>query len=166
MLHCNILILIVKKPMNLCDNHDKCIIDALEKAQKICDKNKVRFTNLRKKIFTIILQNHQSCKAYDILAILQKEDPAAKPATIYRALDFLLEYGLIHKLHISNSYVSCRHPSEHDKSVFLICEKCNIVQEYCDADIAGKLTKISTNNNFNIKQSAIELTGICNICID
>ena len=78
--------------MNLCSDHNKCIVDSLDKAQKICDKNNVRFTDLRKKIFTIILQNHQSCKAYDILAILQKEDSSAKPATIYRALDFLLEY--------------------------------------------------------------------------
>jgi Fur family zinc uptake transcriptional regulator len=150
--------------MNLCSNHDKCIIDSLDKAQEVCDKNKVRFTNLRKKIFTIILQTHQACKAYDVLSILQKEDPSAKPATIYRALDFLLEYGLIHKLHISNSYVSCRHSAEHDKSIFLICKKCNIVQEYCDIEIANKLAEISKNNKFTIQEAAIEFSGVCNIC--
>ena len=127
-------------------------------------KNDLRFTDLRKKVFSIILQNHEPSKAYDILNILQKEDSSAKPATVYRTLDFLLEYGLIHKLHISNSYVTCSHPLKHKRCSFLICNECNEVKECCDKDLTNELERIGLKNNFQIENTVVEIKGICNFC--
>lgn len=150
--------------MKSCDNHSKCIKSALSEAEKICDKNNLRFTDLRQKVFLIILQSHQSCKAYDILETLQKNDSSAKPATVYRSLDFLLDYGLVHKLHSLNSYVICSHPLRHSRCSFLICYKCNEVLECCDDDISKEIEKIGSNNSFLVKQAAIEIGGICSSC--
>jgi Fur family zinc uptake transcriptional regulator len=147
-------------------NHNKCIEDSFEKAKEICNKNGLRFTDLRQKIFSIILQNHQPSKAYDVLSILQKEDSSAKPATIYRALDFLIECGLLHKLHISNSYVVCSHPLKHNRCSFLICNECNEVQESCDKDLATEVDNIGSKNNFKIEYVAIEIRGVCSSCIN
>ena len=152
--------------MNSCNNHNRYIDDVFAKAEEICLKYNLRFTNLRRKIFTIIVQNPQPSKAYDILDILQKENSSAKPATIYRTLDFLLKYGLIHKLHISNSYVICHHPLQHKKCSFLICSKCNEVKECCDNDLTEELQKIGLRNYFHIEDSNIEIKGICNSCIN
>lgn len=151
--------------MNSCNHHNQCIKDAFEKAEEICSKHDLRFTDLRQKVFSIILQNHQPSKAYDILNILQKEDPSAKPATVYRTLDFLLEYGLIHKLHISNSYVTCSHPLKHKRCSFLICNKCNEVKECCDKNLVKELEKIGSKNNFKVEDTTVEIRGICSSCV-
>jgi Fur family zinc uptake transcriptional regulator len=151
--------------MTSCNDHNKCTQDAFEMAQEICIKQDLRFTDLRQKVFSIILQNHQPSKAYDILNILQKEDSSAKPATVYRTLDFLLEYGLIHKLHISNSYVTCSHPLKHKRCSFLICNKCSEVRECCDKDLTNQLEKIGSKNDFKIEDATVEIRGICNACV-
>jgi Fur family transcriptional regulator, zinc uptake regulator len=151
--------------MTSCNDHNKCTQDAFKTAQEICIKQDLRFTDLRQKVFSIILQNHQSSKAYDILNILQKEDSSAKPATVYRTLDFLLEYGLIHKLHISNSYVTCSHPLKHKRCSFLICSKCGDVRECCDQDLINQLEKIGSKNDFKIEDATVEIRGICNVCV-
>lgn len=147
-----------------CNNHNHCIESALNEAKEICHQKNSRFTDLRQKVFLIILQNHQSCKAYDILEILQEEDSSAKPATVYRSLDFLLEHGLIHKLHSLNSYVPCSHPLKHKRCIFLICNKCNQVAECCDDKLNSDIEKIGSKGNFLIEQVATEITGTCNSC--
>ncbi|MFT7099217.1 MAG: Fur family zinc uptake transcriptional regulator [Rickettsiales bacterium] len=151
--------------MTSCNDHNKCVNDAFEDAEEICIKNNLRFTDLRKKVFSIILQNHKPSKAYDVLDILQKEDSSAKPTTVYRTLDFLLECGLIHKLHISNSYVTCSHPLKHARCSFLICNKCSEVQECCDKDLTNQLKKIGSKNDFIIEDATVEIRGICASCV-
>lgn len=150
--------------MTSCSHDNQHREEAFKEAEEICSKYNLRFTDLRKKIFSIISQNHEPSKAYDILNILQKESSSAKPATVYRTLDFLLEYGLIHKLHISNSYVSCSHPSKHKRCSFLICDKCNEVKEVCNRDLESKIDSLGPENNFQIRDAVVEIRGICNLC--
>lgn len=150
--------------MSSCSNHKKCVKESLKKAEEICKEKNLRFTDLRKNVFLIILQSHQPSKAYDILDVLKKNDSSAKPPTIYRALDFLLENGLIHKLHISNSYVSCSHPLKHKKCSFLICNKCHEVSECCDEKLTQELYQIGLQNNFEIQDANVEIRGICSSC--
>jgi Fur family zinc uptake transcriptional regulator len=150
--------------MNLYHDHEKCQNDAFTVATKICQEKNIRFTKLRKKVFSIIAKDHKPAKAYDILSLLQKEDNSAKPSTVYRTLDFLLEYNLIHKLHISNSYVSCTHPLKHQKCYFLICNKCNQVSECCNDQISKEIDRIASNNNFKISESIVEIKGVCKKC--
>jgi Fur family transcriptional regulator, zinc uptake regulator len=147
-----------------CNDHKKYVELSLERAENICRELNVRFTKLRKKILLIMLRDHKSNKAYEILEILKKEDPSAKPATVYRALNFLLEYGLIHKLNILNSYVICSHPLESQKCSFLICNKCNNVSEYCENNLVHELELAANKNNFNIIDAAVEIRGICKEC--
>jgi Fur family zinc uptake transcriptional regulator len=147
-----------------CKNHDSCISDALVKADLICSEQKVRFTDLRRKIFKIILENHRPVKAYDVLDKLQESDSSAKPPTVYRALDFLLEHGIIHKLHSSNSYTACSHPGKHNKCYFLICDKCGELKECCDENLTKVVNKITSANNFKVRKSVIEISGLCESC--
>jgi Fur family zinc uptake transcriptional regulator len=150
--------------MNSGNNHNNCEYDAFNVATQICQEKNIRFTNLRKKVFSIIAKDHKPAKAYDILSLLQKEDNSAKPSTVYRTLDFLLEHNLIHKLHISNSYVSCTHPLKHQKCYFLICNKCNQVSECCNDQISKEIDQIALNYDFKISESIVEIKGTCKAC--
>ena len=152
--------------MTDCANHNKCIEKALQDAESICTQKNIRFTDLRKKVFEIISAKHRPIKAYDILKLLQKDDSSAKPTTVYRALNFLLENGLVHKLHISNSYIACSNPKDkHSQSYFLICDKCNIVKEFYNNDlITDEIIRIADNNNFKTSNISIEIKGTCNNC--
>lgn len=147
-----------------CKNHNVCVDDAISQADLICSESGVRFTDLRKKVFKIILQNHQPAKAYDVLGTLQKEDASAKPSTVYRTLDFLLEYGLIHKLHSSNSYTICSHPKKHNQCYFLICDDCNEIKECCDKNLTKSVDSIAASNKFNVKNITMEISGLCGVC--
>ena len=148
-----------------CKDHIKCVETSLKQADLICLDNKLRFTELRKKVFSIISKSHEPAKAYDILSELQKEDSTAKPSTVYRTLDFLLENGLIHKLHSSNSYALCGHPAKkHGQCYFLICEKCNVTKECCSKSLTSKIEDIAKDNNFITKNITIEIRGLCSNC--
>ena len=147
-----------------CHNHNRCINEAISRADLICSKNSISFTDLRKKIFKIILQNHQPVKAYDILGTLQKQETSAKPTTVYRTLDFLLEHGLIHKLQSLNSYTLCTHPLENHKCYFLICDKCHEVKECCDVALHQCVRDVVSKNNFQVNNVTIEISGICEKC--
>lgn len=153
--------------MTDCVNHNKCIEKALQDAESICKQKNIRFTDLRKKVFEIISVKHSPIKAYDILELLQKDDSSAKPPTVYRALDFLLENGLVHKLHSSNSYTACSHPKDmHNQCYFLICDKCNNVKECCNSGlITEEIERIATENNFKASNISIEIKGICDSCL-
>lgn len=152
--------------MNNCSDHDKCIEKALIEADQVCLEKNLRFTSLRKRVFAIVSKNHSPIKAYDILELLQKEDSSAKPSTVYRTLDFLLENGLVHKLHSSNSYAACSHPKEaHGQCYFLICEKCNNIKECCNSGIITKeIHNIADKNNFKANNISIEIKGVCEDC--
>lgn len=151
--------------MYTCVEHETCIDDALQKADMICHDKGLRFTELRRKVLEIIWENHGASKAYDILDKLKGNHNSAKPPTVYRALDFLLENNLIHKLNSLNSYVGCSHPLTHNECYFLICGKCGEIKECCNNDLAKSIMGTSRKNNFNPKQITLEIEGECQECV-
>ena len=150
--------------MSTCENHKININEALKKAENICNKKGVKLTKLRKKVLTLILKNHGYVKAYDLLNDLKKSDASAKPPTVYRSLDFLMEHGFIHKIQSLNAFVGCSHPDEHEDCYFLICKECKNIEECCSNKVKKVLTSTSGKNNFSPNQVTLEITGICQDC--
>ena len=150
--------------MNNCKHHDQCTDQALLQAETACTQKKGRLTPTRKRVLELIWSSHKAHKAYDILDILSKEDKSAKPPTVYRALDFLMEMGLIHKIESLNAYVGCPHPEDDYSHQFLICEKCGHVDELHNTDINKKLNALCLENNFKQNNKVIEIKGICQNC--
>ena len=151
--------------MYACVDHEFCIDDALQKADTICQDRGVRFTHLRRKVLGMIWANHGPAKAYNILDKLKGEDVSAKPSTVYRTLDFLLEHGLIHKLNSLNAYVGCSHPLKHPECYFLICDKCGEIKECCHSALAEVINDIAHKNQFRPKHTTLEIEGNCQQCI-
>lgn len=147
-----------------CNQHNKCIDSALETAENICIERKLQFTPLRKAVFKLIWQNHSSLKAYDILEQFQKEDSAAKPITIYRSLDFLLENRLIHKIETLNTYLGCTHPREAHNCYFTICKKCNVVNEGCESKLLNNIYDSLKKEKFTAEHVTLEIRGTCKNC--
>ncbi|MEM9177060.1 MAG: transcriptional repressor, partial [Myxococcota bacterium] len=77
-------------------------------------------------------------KAYEMIDVLRETGVgAAKPATVYRALDYLAGHGLVHKIHSLNAYVPCQDPARSEDCQLLICDQCEKVLEFCDARWPG-----------------------------
>mgnify|MGYP001356518189 FL=1 len=150
--------------MSTCKNHKISIDEALKKAEIICNKKGVKLTKLRQKVLTLILKNHGYVKAYDLLNDLKKNYASAKPPTVYRSIDFLMEHGFIHKIQSLNAFVGCSHPEEHEDCYFLICKECKNIEECCSNTVKKVLTSTSGKNNFSPNQVTLEITGICQDC--
>lgn len=151
--------------MSSCHNHQSCINNAISKAEMICSDHNAQLTPLRKKVFELVWQNgHNAVKAYDLLDKLKDKEPSAKPNTIYRALDFLMENKLIHKIESQNSFIGCNHPSRQHKCAFLICEKCMKVEECCGDDIIQSIASSIDSKGFTINNITLEISGFCDDC--
>ena len=101
--------------------HASCISDALRAAEKTCKERGLRLTPIRRRVLELVWASHEPVKAYDILDILRSERDSAAPPTVYRALEFLLGEGLVHKIESLNAYVGCGEPGHADAGQFLIC---------------------------------------------
>ena len=103
--------------------------------------------------------------AYTLLAHLQAEGLRA-PQQVYRALDKLIEYGLVHRVETMNSFVACAHPHDHQHGlvVFAICDQCGHVDEFSDSAIERRLKGWSKDNRFRLSAATVELHGQCARC--
>lgn len=147
-----------------CNNHKRCFDEALKDLESICKQKSLKLTNLRKKIFAIIYENHSAVKAYDVLKKLQESKISDKPPTIYRALDFFIKNNIVHKIHSLNSYIVCSHLNKHYECQLFICEKCKNIQEFCNPELTNFIKKIGKNNRFEILPQILEIKGFCKEC--
>jgi len=84
-------------------DHKKCVSEALGTAEHLCVVRGVQLTPIRHQVLELIWDSHKAVKAYELLDRIKPLQNAAKPATIYRALDFLIEQGLIHRVELPGS---------------------------------------------------------------
>src|SRR5262249_31814588 len=85
-------------------DHQACVAEALDKAALLCDRRGARLTELRLRVLELVWRSHAPVGAYEVLGLLQQRGgKRAAPPTVYRALDFLLEHGLIHRLESLNA---------------------------------------------------------------
>lgn len=150
--------------MPTCVDHKSCVKNALQKADSICRDRGLRFTELRRNVLEIIWEDHCPAKAYDILDKLNQHKASYKAPTVYRALDFLLENGLIHKIKSLNAYVGCSHPLKHNECYFLICGACGEVKECYNDKLARAISKTADKNKFNLGDITVEVAGKCREC--
>lgn len=137
---------------------------SLELAEQLCEHKGVRFTKQRKWVFQLVSQSDKALGAYEILELMRKENPRVAPPTVYRALEFLVEQGLVHKLETLHAYVGCHHPAHPHHGQFLICEACGLVTELEVNGIDKSLDKAAAETGFRPNHGTIEVTGLCASC--
>ncbi|MBY4638768.1 transcriptional repressor [Gluconacetobacter entanii] len=144
----------------------------LDRAHDMCRRHGARMTQQRRLVLGLVLSADRPIGAYDLLDRLRRDTKGAAPPTVYRALDFLLEQGLIHKIERLSAFVACRHMlhSAHEcdnhlhSAQFLICTKCGHVTELEDSQIVHALVTATQARQFSLRTSTIEAEGICAAC--
>ncbi|MDX5405747.1 transcriptional repressor [Rheinheimera fenheensis] len=134
------------------------------RARAICEKNGARFTAIREKVFRLLAELDGGIGAYELLEQLKQSEPGAKPATIYRALEFLTEQGFIHKIESSNAFLLCHHFGQHHPAQLLICDQCGNVTELHSHLLQEEFNRQAVALGFDIKQQTIEAHGSCKRC--
>ena len=145
-------------------DHGQCVADALATAEAVCARRNARLTHLRRRVFEMLWAAHKPTRAYDLLDRLRHEHDGAAPPTVYRALDFLLEHGLIHKLESLNAYIGCVQPDAPHRGQFLICDVCQSVAELDDPEIAKRVLTRAGDLGFEVRHQTIEVSGRCPNC--
>lgn len=145
-------------------DHSSCINTALNRAEHLCTLRGARFTPIRRKVLELIWARHESIKAYDLLEALKDFDPGAKPATVYRALDFLMEQGLIHRVESLNAFIGCRQPETRHDLLILICLSCQNVEERTAPGIIKAVEEEVLAAGFMSEVQTFEIRGKCKNC--
>jgi Fur family zinc uptake transcriptional regulator len=146
-------------------DHGRCAADAIAHAERVCQLRAQKFTPIRRQVLQALLSSHRPLGAYEVIDDLAKSMPRPAPITVYRALDFLMENGLVHRIESRNAYLACAH--DHDAAAmvaFLICEACGLVGEIPAAPVAQSLNAAARASGFAPKLSVVEITGICAHC--
>ena len=146
-------------------DHDRCTADMLAHADALCAERGQRLTPTRRLVLELLATSHKPLGAYEIMDLLAKRGPRPAPITVYRALDFLRENGLVHRIESRNAFLACVNNHQSDALVaFLICERCGAVGEAPATAVAQTLQAAAKSAGFAPKMSVIEITGICSHC--
>ena len=147
-------------------DHTHCISSAISHAQSLCANRGVRLTPVRQRVLELVWQSHQPIGAYELLASLAKEGFNSAPPTVYRALEFLSDQDLLHKLESVNAYVGCCNPDTPHQGHFLLCQICHQAQELDSQYITLALKLSADQHGFEIQHHTIEIVGSCQGCLD
>ena len=142
----------------------------LARAEASCRERGATLTALRRQVLALVLGAPQPIGAYALLDQLRATRAGAAPPTVYRALDFLLEQGLIHRLERLNAFVACAHQhaahehAQHHQHQFLICGRCGGTAEICDSAVSLAVRAAAMGLGFQLHRATVEVEGICGRC--
>ncbi|MBS0192932.1 MAG: transcriptional repressor [Proteobacteria bacterium] len=138
--------------------------DFVREVARACDERGLRLTPLRADVLRLVADAGRPVKAYDLLSQISESKAASAPPTIYRALDFLLDNGFIHKLESINAFVACHHPNVRHTVPFLICDGCQSAIEMEDEKIGRQLDEKARALGFTPQAQTLEVHGMCAAC--
>ena len=136
----------------------------LDRAEALCRQRGARLTPQRRQVLAIVCDAQRPVGAYEILATLRALVPGAAPPTVYRALEFLVQQGLVHRLETLHAFVGCAHPDEPHAGQFLICRTCGAVSELEDALVSRSVQAAAAATGFRTERPVVEISGRCARC--
>lgn len=135
--------------------------------ERACHERGLRLTPIRSRVLELIAQAGKPVKAYELLEWVREKKGvgADAPPTVYRALDFLMANGFVHKLESVNAFVACHHPNSAQHSVpFLICDRCHGAVELEDLEVVSQLEVRAKALGFQPQAQTLEVHGLCARC--
>src|ERR1043166_4477036 len=146
-------------------DHDRCSADAMAPAEALAPPPADPLPPPRRQALEALAASHRPLGAYEIIDRLAERGPRPAPITGYRALDFLLGQGLVHRIESRNAYIACisRHQAG-AMMVFLLCDLCGAVGEAPSAAVTKSLIAAAKNAGFTPKAPVVEIPGICAHC--
>ena len=145
-------------------DHATCVADAVTYAEDLCKRIDARFTPLRRRVLELVWASHKPVGAYALLQDLQKEGLGSAPPTIYRALEFLLQHHLIHRIESLNAFIGCSKPGDVHRGVFLICRQCGNAEELGEGQLGSQVIELALARGFDVSDMTMEIGGTCGPC--
>lgn len=145
-------------------DHAICIAQTVAAAEERCHLERTRLTETRRKVLDLLLQEHRPLGAYAILEHLQSSGQKAQPPVAYRALDFLIENGLAHRIESRNAYIACSDPAGCHAPSFFICQQCDQVAETHSPQAQSPLQSVAEEMGFLVESELKEASGTCPTC--
>ena len=146
-------------------DHRSCVAASLNAAETLARQKNLRLTARRREVLKIIASSHRPLGAYEVLAALGRggrETP--KPPTVYRALEFLLGQGLVHRIDSRNAFVACFRPSRAHRPHFFLCENCGCASEVTGEGLGLALATCAREAGFEVTRETVEIAGRCRAC--
>lgn len=145
-------------------NHAKCTAELISRAERTCERRGSRLTGQRREVLACVGQSHAAVGAYDVIERMAEQGPRPAPITVYRALEFLLAHGLVHKIESRNAFVACSHVHDGRPAALLICEGCGTVAELDTMDAFAAVSAAAAAQGFRQARTVIEMAGTCAAC--
>lgn len=145
-------------------DHAHCMGDVLSRADALAARRGVRLTPVRRRTLEILLESHRALGAYEVLDRLAEDGFGNQPPVAYRALEFLVEQGLVHRIRRLNAFTACMHPGESHSPAFFICRTCHAVAEAPADAVRVAMETAARGIGFTIERSNAEALGLCPAC--
>ena len=147
-------------------DHHACVTGSLDRAESVVRQRGLRLTPVRRRTLEILLERHGAMGAYEVLERLAEDGFGKQPPVAYRALEFLVENGLAHRIRRLNAFAACMCPGTAHRPVFFICHACNAVAEAPAAAVAEAVDRAAASIGFAVERSNVEAVGLCPSCRD
>jgi Fur family transcriptional regulator, zinc uptake regulator len=137
---------------------------ALALADEYCRERGEKLTPIRRKVLELLLTSGRATKAYSLLDDMRQIHPGSAPPTVYRALDFLLSAGLVHKIESINAFAVCHDLTQCQHGILVVCQQCGNVTELHQPALREALVAQIENAGYRLAGDGIELKGLCSAC--
>lgn len=144
-------------------DHAHCAGDILARAEAISG---ARLTPVRRRTLEVLLEAHRALGAYEVLERLAEAGFGNQPPVAYRALDFLVEQGLAHRVRRLNAFAACMHPGTDHSPAFFICKTCDAVAEAPAEPVRAAMDSAAESIGFSVERTSIEALGLCPACAE
>jgi Fur family zinc uptake transcriptional regulator len=145
-------------------DHEHCLVEAMERARAAFERKGLKLTALRQSVFREIAGSHRAVGAYDVLARLARRGERLAPISVYRAIDALVEAGIVHRFESRNAFFACHAGHETPRQLVLACETCRSVAEIDGQSVFSAIDRSAEQVAFAAKEAVIEVWGLCANC--
>jgi Fur family zinc uptake transcriptional regulator len=146
-------------------DHRSCVAASLSAADALARERRLRLTPRRREVLRIVARSHRPLGAYEVLAALARDRASTpKPPTVYRALEFLLALGVVHRIDSKNAFVACFRPSHAHRAYFFLCETCGCASEVPGEALGATIASVAREAGFKPSRETVEIIGRCRTC--
>ncbi|NKF21279.1 Fur family transcriptional regulator [Solimonas marina] len=143
------------------------VAKVMRHAETLCAERGLRFTPIRREAYAVMLRHQRPLSAYQLLELMQaQQQRRLAPLTVYRALDFLVDSGLAHKLETAHAFVACDHPDEMHQSLYLLCTDCGSSEEVATERLTRLIDREASQRHFRPSRQVVEIEGLCSACAE
>ncbi|MCY1127425.1 Fur family transcriptional regulator [Frigidibacter sp. RF13] len=145
-------------------DHSNCCGGLIARADELAAERGLKLTPVRRRALEILLEEHRALGAYEVLERLAGEGFGNKPPVAYRALDFLVENGMAHRIARLNAFMACMHPGDDHTPMVMICRACRSVAEAPAEPVAAAVAESAASAGFAVEGTVVEALGLCSAC--